>query len=65
MGVKVVLPGLVTRRQAEMTMCLHGHGGIAAIDAQLPAPEPAPEAAPPVAILDNRRHFVRGLEAAA
>lgn len=65
MGVKVVLPGLVTRRQAEMTMCLHGHWGIAALDAKLPAPDPAPQATPTVAILDSRRHFTRGLEAAA
>ena len=65
MGVKVVLPGLVTRRQAEMTMCLHGRWGIAAIVAQLPAPEPDPEAPRKDAALDARRHFRNAQEAAA
>lgn len=69
MWVKVVLPGLVIRRQAEMTMCLHGYWGIAAIDEQLPVLEPsrapAPEATRNIYVFDHRRHYVRGLEAAA
>lgn len=43
LGVKIVLPGLVTRRAAELHMCLTGTWGLDAIDAHLPpVPAPAP-----------------------
>lgn len=51
LGVKVTLPGLVTRRAAEVSMCLTGRWGIKAIDGRLVA-----VASNVVPFIDRRRN---------